>query len=336
MSRSWRGIIDMRYRPLGATGLLVSEIGFGGWGIGGSSGNAIGYGPTDDEVSRKVLRRALESGVTFYDTAPVYGYGQSERLIGEVFEGVRDQVVIASKVGFVDSSGAQDFSPEHVAQSLQQSLARLRTDHVDLYQVHDPPLDLLERDGRILKAFEALKRSGRIRALGITVRSPEDAFRAVERFGFESVQVNFNLLDQRAAETGLLDFCRSRGVGFIARTPLCFGFLTGAYAAEGPFLPTDHRSHWSAEQRALWAEAYRLFQSVLAQEEQTPAQMALRFCLSTPGVSTAIPGMMQVEHVLENVEASSLAALTEPQLAVLQQVYQGRRFFLKDRLVLSQ
>lgn len=325
----------MRTRLLGKTGIKVSEIGFGGWGIGGSSDDAIGYGPTDDEVSRKVLRQALENGVTFYDTSPVYGYGRGESLIGEAFEGVRDRVVIASKVGFVDSSGAQDFSPEHVARSLEQSLRRLRTDRIDLYQVHDPPLELLERDDRILKGFQSLKREGKVRSLGITVRSPADAFRAVERFGFECVQVNFNLLDQRALEMGVLDLCRSRGVGVIVRTPLCFGFLTGAYAAEGPFAPTDHRSHWSVEQRALWMKGYRIFQSVLAQEKQTPAQMALRFCLSYGAVSTVIPGMMQAEHVLENAGASPLGRLTQPQLETLRKMYQGQRFFLKDRLVLS-
>jgi aryl-alcohol dehydrogenase-like predicted oxidoreductase len=326
----------MRTRPLGKTGIEVSEIGLGGWGIGGSSGDASGYGPTDDAVSRSVLRQALESGVTFYDTSPVYGYGRSEELIGEVFEGVREKVVLATKVGFVDSSGAQDFSPEHVARSLEESLKRLRTDHVDLYQMHDPPFGLLERDARILKALHSLKREGKVRALGITVRSPADAFRAVERFGFECVQVNFNLLDQRVLETGLLDFCRSREVGVIIRTPLCFGFLTGAYAAEGPFEPTDHRSRWSLEQRALWVEGYRLFQSVLAQEKQTPAQMALRFCISHPAVSTVIPGMMQPEHVLEDAQASAMGSLAPAQMEMLQEIYQGKRFFIKDRLVLSE
>lgn len=326
----------MHTRRLGKTGMEVSEIGFGGWGIGGSTGDSIGYGPTDDEVSRATLRKALESGITFYDTSPVYGYGRSESLIGEVFEGVRERVVLATKVGFVHSSGAQDFSPEHIAQSLKESLRRLRTDRVDLYQVHDPPLALLERDGGILKVLHSLKREGKVGALGVTVRSPEHAFQAVERFGFECIQVNFNLLDQRALQTGLLDFCSTHGVGVIVRTPLCFGFLTGAYAAEGPFEPTDHRSRWSLEQRALWVEGYRRFQSVLAQGDQTPAQMALRFCLSYPAVSTVIPGMMRAEHVLEDVAASVMGGLAAAQLEPLQRIYQGQEFFLGDRLVLSE
>jgi len=326
----------MRTRRLGKTGIEVSEIGFGGWGIGGSNGDAIGYGPTDDGASRATLRQALERGVTFYDTSPVYGYGRSEALIGEVFEGVRGKVVVASKVGFVHSSGAQDFSPGHITRSLEESLGRLRTDYVDLYQVHDPPLALLEREAGVLETLQALKREGKVRALGITVRSPEDAFRAVERFGFECVQVNFNLLDQRALQTGLLDFCQSHEVGVVVRTPLCFGFLTGAYAAEGPFPPTDHRSHWSVEQRALWMEGYRLFRSVLDQEQQTPAQMALRFCLSTPGVSTVIPGMLQPEHLAENAGASALGPLAPAQLETLHRIYRGQRFFLGDRLVLSE
>jgi len=316
--------------------LVVSEIGFGGWGIGGSSGNSIGYGPTDDEISRQVLRRALEQGVTFYDTAPLYGQGHSERLIGEVFEGLRSRVVIASKVGFLDSQENQDFSPDHLKQSLEKSLGRLRTDYLDLYQLHNPPLELLERNQRILETLVSLKQSGRIRAFGICVRSPADAFTAVERFGFDCVQINFNLLDQRVVETGFLNFCQSRRIGVIARTPLCFGFLTGAYPSEGPFAPTDHRSRWSQEQRVLWAQAYRLFESVLANETQTPAQMALRFCLSYPSVSAAIPGMLREEHLMENVAASTMGELAENQRKALEQVYQGHRFFLGERLVLSQ
>ena len=326
----------MKTRRLGKTGIEVSEIGFGSWGIGGSHGDSVAYGPTDDAVSRAALREARETGINFFDTSPVYGYGRGETLIGEVFEGAREKVALATKVGFVHSSGAQDFSPAHLEESLEGSLKRLRTDRVDLYQVHDPPMALLEREPAVMETLRSLKEQGKVRALGITVRSPEEAFQAVERFGFECVQINFNLLDQRVLQNGLLDFCGSRGVGVIVRTPLCFGFLTGAYAAEGPFDPADHRSRWSLEQRALWVEGYRIFQSVLSDERQTPAQLALRFCLSHPAVSTVIPGIMRPEHALEDVVASEMGPLAPAQMDRLRRIYEGQRFFIKDRLVLSE
>src|SRR5437899_9108690 len=125
----------MNYRALGDTGLRVSEIGFGTWGLGGDTGGAISYGPTSDETSRAALRCALDEGINFFDTSDLYGFGHSEELLGEVFGDCRDQVVIASKGGFVDAV-KQDFSPMHLRNALEKSLRRLRTDYVDLYQLH--------------------------------------------------------------------------------------------------------------------------------------------------------------------------------------------------------
>jgi len=319
----------MRYRQLGSTGIRVSEIGFGTWGIGGDAQGAVAYGPTSDQESRLALRRAFEAGVTFFDTADLYGFGHSEEVLGAALREVRSQVVIASKVGMLDMQGAQDFSPGHITAAVERSLCRLGTDYIDLYQLHGPAIELLDRDSRILACMQDLQRNRKIRAFGISVRSPEDGLAAVTRFGIKCLQVNFNLLDQRAIENGLFDLCRERGVGVIVRTPLCFGFLTGQYSAGGQFDPADHRSRRSAAQREKWAGAYQLFTSALQNPQaQTPAQFALRFCLSFPAVSTVIPGMLTTAHVEENIRASEFGGLLDSERGAIISIYRQQDFTL--------
>jgi aryl-alcohol dehydrogenase-like predicted oxidoreductase len=318
----------MQYRPLGTTGIRVSEIGFGAWGIGGNVKGAVAYGPTDDEESKKALRHAFERGVTFFDTADFYGYGHSEEVLGAGLAGVRSQVIIATKVGMLDAAGAQDFSVGHIRRCVEQSLRRLGTDYIDLYQLHSPPVDLIENDGTILECMESLQRAGKIRAFGVSVRSPEDGLRAA-KLGFKCLQVNFNMLDQRAAENGLFERCQERGVGVIGRTPLCFGFLTGHYSSRDKFAPDDHRNRWKPEQRDKWAGAYPLFLSALQDAgAQTPAQFALRFCLSFPAISSVIPGMLNTTHVDDNTRASELGGLRESERAQIMEIYREHDFFL--------
>lgn len=320
----------MRERPLGTTGLRVSEIGFGAWGIGGSTSQAIAYGPVDDQESRRALQRAFDLGVTFYDTAALYGDGRSERLIGEAFRRVRSRVVIASKVGMLDDEGRQEFSPAWLRASLETSLARLQTDYLDLYQLHDPPRELLEHGEEVWATLQAFSQEGRIRAFGVSVATPTDAVLAVERGRARCVQVNFNLLDQRALELGLFERCWASGVGIIGRTPLCFGFLTGAYNSMSRFETSDHRSRWSAPQRIRWAEAHRVFAPIQALEPQTSAQFALRFCLSYPAISTVIPGMLTAPQVEENVAAGRLGPLPNQTRRQIEQCYHQHQFFLRQ------
>jgi aryl-alcohol dehydrogenase-like predicted oxidoreductase len=318
----------MKYRRLGKTGLYVSEIGFGGWGIGGDKNGAIAYGPTDDRESLLALHRAFELGFNFYDVSDFYGFGHSECLVGEALKEVRSQVVIATKVGFLDAQGTQDFSPEHIRQSIERSLQRLQTDYIDLYQLHSPSMEILEQDNRILSTLQSLQTEGKIRSYGISIRSPDDGWMAVHKFGFKCIQVNFSLVDQRARENGLFAACEKQDVGVIIRTPLCFGFLSGSYSGDEGFAHSDHRSRWSPEQLRRWSQAHTLFSVALVHDKkQTPAQTALRFCLSYPCVSTVIPGMLTREHVEENVLASSMGLLLEEERVKIQEVYQQNRFF---------
>lgn len=320
----------MRYRLLGSTGLRVSEIGFGAWGIGGNPDGAVAYGPTDDEVSIRALRCALESGINFFDTADLYGFGHSESVLGRAIAGVRERIVIASKAGMLPAAGAQDFSPQHLSRSLDGSLARLGTDYLDLFLLHGPPLDTLGRPDHCVAALEQFRREGRIRSYGISARSPDDALLAVRDLGFPCVQVNFNLVDQRANENGLFDLCLRSNVGVIVRTPLCFGFLTGRVPPDTRFERDDHRSRWSLAQRERWAGALGLFAAAGEPgSNQSPAQFALRFCLSFPAVSTAIPGMLSEAQVRENAGASEHGVLSEAERERAIAVYQRNTFYLE-------
>jgi len=317
----------MNYRRLGSTGLNISEIGFGAWGLGGDKGGSRAYGPTDDAESLSALRRALDLGITFFDTSDFYGFGHSESLIGAAFKDCRDRVIIASKTGFLDAAGRQDFSPAHIRASLEGTLQRLKTDHLDLYQLHSPSAELLIQTPEILETLGELVREGRIRAYGVSLRSPEDGLTLLRACRVGCVQVNFNLADQRARTSGLFDLCRSTDTGVIARTPLCFGFLTGQYSDTAALPESDHRRRWSQEQVECWHKAPQLFAAALkAQPQQTPAQRALRFCISYPEVSSVIPGMLTAAQVGENAAAGDPGPFPAEALSALQRIYDEQDF----------
>ena len=319
----------MNYRALGGTGLRVSEIGFGTWGLGGNAGGSFSYGPADDNVSRAALKSALDQGVNFYDTSDLYGFGHSEEILGETFANCRGQVVIASKGGFVDAV-KQDFSAAHLRSALENSLRRLRTDYIDLYQLHSPAVATLREQPEIIALLEEFRAAGKIRAWGFSARSPEEARIAVEEFSAPAIQVNFNLTDQRAESGGLFALCQKLKTGVIIRTPLCFGFLTGKYSSRQSFDAADHRSRWSPEQLQSWEQANAVFAFLFeANPGNTPAQLALRFCLSFDAVSTVIPGMLNHNQVCENAAASGRPALPADQLARAIQVGGCTEFFVR-------
>ena len=319
----------MKYRKLGSTGLEVSEIGFGAWGIGGLTEGATSYGPTDDDESRRALEQAFDQGITLYDTSDIYGYGHSESVLGQVFKSRRQQVIFASKVGFLEHNGMQDFSSERMKQSLDSTLARLQTDYLDLYQLHSPAIGTIVSDRGIVDTLEELRDEGKIRAYGISLQSPDDGLAAINDFGFKSIQVNLNLVDQRAVTCGLLDLSARQDVGIICRTPLCFGLLSGRYAVDTKFDQRDHRSVWHPDQIKTWAGAWELFSEALEkQENQTPAQAALRFCLSCESVASVIPGMLTVSEVSENAAVSRLGPLMPHELQIIKNVYANNEFFL--------
>ncbi|GAB6054626.1 aldo/keto reductase [Magnetospira thiophila] len=296
----------MRYRELGRTGLRVSEVGFGTWGIGGRTAGQTSYGATDDRVSLAALDRALELGITFFDTSNLYGAGHSEELLGQAVRGRRDQAVIATKAGWDRYFGAADFSPDAVRASLEGSLRRLGCEYVDLVQLHNPDLETLRSRPEILDGLRDLQREGLIRAWGLSLKSPAEAVVAVRELGAPAVQVNVNMLDLRALDCGLLGL----GAGVIARTPLNFGYLTGAVTAETPLPDGDHRAAWPEAQRQAWSTAAaQIFDLLDLRTVAERAEMALRFCVALDGVSCVIPGCLTPDEVTQNARAGTLPRL---------------------------
>jgi aryl-alcohol dehydrogenase-like predicted oxidoreductase len=307
-------------RQLGATGIAVSDIGFGTWAIGGNANGMIAYGPADDHESLRALAAARDLGCTFFDTSNLYGWGHAETLLGQAFAGCRHDVVLATKAGYATPDGQQDFSPCSIRASVEGSLTRLQTDYVDLLQLHNPPPEDLAGNDGLFEELDAMRAAGLIRATGISARTPDEALAFVQRYRPSSIQVNFNLADLRAVRNGLFDYCLANGVGVIVRTPLASGFLTGQLADDA-FAPTDHRRRFDAETKARWSDSVRLLGPVFDDVSATPAQQALRFCLSFDAVSTVIPGMMRVTDVTDDLAASSLPRLRAEQLRAVDGIY---------------
>lgn len=312
----------MRTRPLGRTGLDVSEIGLGAWAIGGNAhGNS--YGPTDDRESVAAIRRALDRGVNFFDTADVYGWGHSEELLGDALEGHREEVFLATKVGgdFYHGGVRMNFDPGYLAFALERSLKRLRTDRIDLYQLHNPPPGMMA-DPATYVVLDALKAEHKIDHYGVSVHEPSEALLCVNAGKPEVVQIPFSLFRQEWIDD-FFDAARRSGMGVIAREPLGNGFLAGKIRADARFPPGDIRHHWPPSMVAgRAAAAERLV--FLGRPNRTMAQASLRFVLAFPEVSVAIPGAKTVAHVEENTGAADAPPLTESE------VHQARTLYAKD------
>lgn len=307
--------------------MQVSEIGFGCWGIGGPvERSALSYGPTDDRVSLDALHRAFELGITFYDTAPSYGNGHSEDLLGRAFAHVRQNVVLASKVGFEKLDRGVELSAAAMRRSLEGSLERLRTDYLDLLQLHGLTLEMLRENPAIVETLRKLKTQGMIRAYGMSLQTMAEGIAAIDEFGFEVLQVNFNMIDQRPLALGIVERAVRAGTGLMARTPLSFGFLTGK-VPEGPFDPRDHRARWPDEQIKRWREAPQFFAPVARQRGCSLAQLALKFCTAYSSFAAAIAGMLTPAEVDENVTVSAMPPLTKAERMTIEEIYKNHKFF---------
>lgn len=299
----------MQYRDLGKTGIKVSEIGFGAWAIGGTaeaSGTPLGWGRTSDDDSLAAIRRARDLGVTFFDTADSYGFGRSESLLGIVLSRKRQDVVLATKVGNVrTSSGAlkKDFSQQHIYHAVDGSLKRLRTDYIDLYQVHNPSLEDLRRD-EIQEVMSRLQEVGKIRFWGVSVGTPEEGIEVIQRGWGYALQVLYNVINQ-APEKELLPLAVEKGYGIIARVPLASGLLTGKFRPDSVFPADDVRQNFLTPKRLEEAtQRVDEAKAIIGGNARSLAEAALRFTLAHPGVSTVIPGAKNVRQVEMNVAAS--------------------------------
>ena len=307
----------MRYRQLGSTGLEVSEIGYGAWGIGGSQ-----WGGADDDESVKALHRAIDLGLTFIDTALAYGDGRSERLVGRVVRERRETVHVATKVPpkngiWPASEGTpleQVFPGDYVRDCAERSLRNLGMETVDLLQLHVWSDEWTGR-GDLLETVDELRSSGRIRFFGISINDhqPANSLRLIETGAVDTVQVIYNVFDQ-SPEDELFGACRERGVGVIARVPLDEGGLTGRIGPDTEFGDDDFREHYfQGDRKREVQERVRAITGDLGIAEDELAETALRFVLSEPTVSTVIPGMRSIRNVERNVAVSDGRTLSPEQ-----------------------
>jgi len=302
----------MKYRELGKTGLMVSEIGFGAWGIGG-------WGKRDDVEAIKALERSFDLGINFFDTAYAYGNGHSEKLIGQAFGNRRSEVIIASKVPPKTSRWpVQDYDPlektfptDWIIECTEKSLKNLGFDYLDLQQLHAWS-DVYTDQDEWREAFLRLQQAGKIRAFGISANdwNPYNSVNLVQKGRVDSVQVIYNIFEQRPEEQ-LLPAALDQKVGILARVPFEEGLLSGALRPGMTFDQGDWRKGWATPDRLEEAgrrvDALKLF---LDDITPTLAELALKYILGHPAISSVIPGMRKVRHVEANVRASETQPLT--------------------------
>jgi aryl-alcohol dehydrogenase-like predicted oxidoreductase len=298
----------MQYRPLGKTGLAVSEVGFGAWGI----GNTMWQGAQDSE-SLRALHRAADLGVNFFDTALVYGNGHSEALIGQFLRERKEPIILASKVppknmiwpAQPGTPLSQTFSYAHVIRSTERSLKNLGVETIDIQQLHvwqDDWTDVAEW----YEAMSTLKAEGKIRFAGISINDhqPANALKAVLSGKIDTVQVIYNVFDQTPREE-LFRTCLNQEVGVIVRVPFDEGGLLGTITPDTTFPKGDFRNNYfRGERRQQVFERTERLKTLLGPEAATLPELALRFCLHPAAVSTVIPGMRNTANVERNCAVS--------------------------------
>ena len=316
----------MKYRILGRTGLKVSEIGFGAWAIGGT-----GYGPTNDQESLQALQTAFEKGVNFFDTADVYGDGWSESLLAEFLKGKkRDEVIIASKAGwdFYHDGNRKNFNSDYLTYACEESLKRLKIEAIDVYQLHNPSLELIKK-GEALGALQKLQKAGKIRFIGISIHSEEEGVAAMEDGRVDTLQLVFHLLNQKMADK-VFAKAKEKNTGLIAREPLACGLLSGKYQPGHEFVKTDHRRRWTLERMELEFQKIEKIKKVLPTERFSLARAALEYILDFEEISTVIPGVKTKEQALENIKASTDPRLRSQEAFQIRELYQREEIFRQE------
>ncbi|MEL7675104.1 MAG: aldo/keto reductase, partial [Chloroflexota bacterium] len=301
-------VTPLATRPLGKSGIDVSALGLGLWAVRGDQ-----WGPVDDRATLDTIDAALDAGVTFFDTADVYGDGHSEELLGQAMQGRRDRFIVASKIGwqgFDDERRITAYDTvEKLIAGVESSLRRLRTDTLDVIQSHinfrDPTMEVF------IEGFQRLQREGKVRAYGVSTSD----FAYLQAFnadgGCATLQIDYSILN-RTPESEIFPYCQTHGIGVIVRGPLAMGLLTGKFNVDTVFAENDFRRHWQTDpdQHAIFRHDLTVVERLrpLASEARSLAQLALQFVLAHPAVSTVIPGAKTPAQLRDN-----LGALTAPE-----------------------
>ncbi|WP_440894683.1 aldo/keto reductase [Amphibacillus sp. Q70] len=315
----------MRYNLLGKTDYRVSELSFGTWAIGGA------WGKTNDKESLRALDRAIDAGVNFFDTADVYGDGHSEELLAKATKGKEDQIYIASKFCRAgDIHDPENYSEQTVTRYLENTLKRLERDTLDLYQIHCPPIEILQ-DGQVFSVLDRLKEAGKIRHYGVSVETVEEGLLCLENDNVSTLQVIFNMMRQKPLQS-LFPQAKEKNVGIIARVPLASGLLTGKFSLDHQFEQDDHR-HFNKDGEAFnvgetfggieFHKGVELSEQLkwIAEGRGNMAQAALKWILQQSGVSTVIPGFKNTTQVEDNLGAINVRSFTEEELNRIESFY---------------
>lgn len=316
----------MEKRRLGSSELEVTVIGLGCWAIGGWM-----WGGTDEEKAIAAIRKAIDVGMTFFDTAPAYGFGLSEEIVGKAIEGRRDEVILATKCGlnwehttrqpwFVDEQGNKiykDLTKESILREAEASLRRLKTDRIDLYQCHWP--DEQTPAEETMEALNLLLEQGKVRAIGVSnfsVAQMGDFRRCVP---VHSDQPRYNMLD-RAIEAEILPYCQENNIGVLAYSPIEQGILTGKVTLDRKLPRGDHRRHrpWFQKKNLKRALGFlEKLKPIAADHRKTLAQLAANWVICQEGVTSALVGARNAEQVVENAGAADWR-LTEEELKLIE------------------
>jgi len=322
----------MEYRRLGNSDLNVSVISLGTWVTGG-----WWWGGSDEEESIKAIRKAIDCGINLIDTAPVYGFGRSERIVGKAIKGLRDKVLIATKCGLVwtrsegklhftsvDQDGIErtvwrNLRPESIRAECEESLKRLGVDVIDLYQCHwpDPTTPIADT----MEALAQLKQEGKIRAIGVSNFTPEMMAECLKYVELASGQPKYSMLS-RAIEADVLPFARKHKIGILCYSPLEQGILTGKVTMDRKFPPGDNRVKmpWFKEHnRARALKFLERIKPIADGHGVTLAQLALNWVLCQEGVTSAIVGARRPEQVDENIGAAGWR-LTDQELSEIRRL----------------
>lgn len=315
----------MNYRKFGNTDLAVSEIGFGAWAIGGNAvvgGTAIGWGPADDDTSVAAIRKALDVGINFFDTADFYGLGHSEKLIGKELRNNKE-AIIATKVGHraIDDTIQLDYSKEYIIEACEKSLRRLKRDFIDYYQLHSARIQHFEKE-QCIEAMELLKKQGKVRHWGLSLNTfyPEaEANYLMEKISGEGFQLVFNIINQKALP--VMAAANKNGYGIIARMPLQFGLLTGKFKEDATFAKDDHRNFRLTKE--IISKTNKILEGTVwllcEKYNISKTSLALSFILSFNTVSTVIPGIRTPQHAIDNT--TDLIRLDKDDVEHLKELY---------------
>jgi len=284
----------MNLRPFGTTGMQVSEIGLGAWQLANPS-----WGINDKAEALRIVQQSLAAGCNFFDTAPGYGNGVSEDLLGQGLASARKEVVICTKFGY-SPEGVENFNTDNIRPILEGSLRRLRTDYVDILLLHNPVRELM--DGRTATQYaelERLKQEGKIREYGVSLDWKIELETVIETTNSKAIELMYNVFYQEPRDA--FTMAQERGAGLIVKVPLDSGWLAGSYRSNTTF--TDVRDRWSPEVLARRAALLEQF-AALVPEGTSLAHAALQYTLAHPAISTVIPGAKTVAQALDNFTAA--------------------------------